>query len=229
MLSIVMPAHNEQGYLEPAVKTVIGALRAREAPFEVLIVENGSTDATTEEAEALEHTYEELRVLRLPRADYGRALRTGFLEARGEVVINFDVDFVDLGFLEQAVSIMDDGVTAVVVGSKRVAGADDQRGIGRRVVTAGFSLTMRYWFGLKASDTHGLKALRRDALAPLVEECRSGGDIFDTELILRAERAGLIVREIPVTVVEQRPPRTPIARRIPRSVIGLVHLHRSIS
>jgi glycosyltransferase involved in cell wall biosynthesis len=229
MLSIVMPAHNEQGYLEPAVKTVVGALRAREAPFEVLIVENGSTDATAVEAEALAQTYEELRVLRLPNADYGRALRTGFLGAGGEVVVNFDVDFVDMAFLEEAVSIMDDGITAIVVGSKRVAGADDQRGLGRKLVTAGFSLTMRYWFGLEASDTHGLKALRRHVLAPLVERCRSGRDIFDTELILRAERAGLVVREIPVTVVERRPPRTPIARRIPGSIIGLIRLHRSIS
>jgi glycosyltransferase involved in cell wall biosynthesis len=229
MLSIVMPAHNEQGYLEPAVKTVVGALRAREAPFELLVVENGSTDTTTTEAEALAGTYEELRVLHLPEADYGRALRTGFLAARGQVVVNFDVDFVDMGFLDQATSIMDDGVTAVVVGSKRVPGADDQRGIGRKLVTAGFSFTMRYGFGLKVSDTHGLKALRREALTPLVQECRSGRDIFDTELILRAERAALIVREIPVTVVERRPPRTPIARRIPRSIVGLARLHRSLS
>jgi hypothetical protein len=62
-----------------------------------------------------------------------------------------------------------------------------------------------------------------------VEACRSSGDIFDTELILRAERAGLVVREVPVTVVERRPPRTPLVRRIPRSLIGLARLHRSLA
>jgi glycosyltransferase involved in cell wall biosynthesis len=229
MLSIVMPAYDEEGYLEPAVKTAIGSLRAREAHFEVLIVENGSTDATIAEADGLARTYDEVRVLHLPDADYGAALRAGFLAAEGEVIVNFDVDFVDMSFLDEAVSIMDDGLTTVVVGSKRTAGADDQRSIGRKVVTAGFSLTMRYWFGLKVSDTHGLKALRREALTPLVLDCRSSRDIFDTELILRAERAGLPIREIPVTAMERRPPRTSIARRIPRSIIGLARLHRSLS
>jgi hypothetical protein len=143
--------------------------------------------------------------------------------------LHIDEIHVDMQFLEEAVSLLDDGVTAVVVGSKRVAGADDQRSIARKVVTAGFSLTMRYGFGLKASDTHGLKALRRDALEPLVLACRSGGDIFDTELVLRAERAGLHVRELPVTVVEQRPPRTSVWRRIPRTIVGLARLHRSLA
>ena len=54
-----------------------------------------------------------------------------------------------------------------------------------------FSLVLRHGFGLQVSDTHGVKALRRAPLLPLVEACQFGGDIFDTELILRAERAGL--------------------------------------
>jgi len=59
---------------------------------------------------------------------------------------------------------------------------------------------------------------------PLAERCRFGTDLFDTELILRAERAGLPLDEIPVEVMERRPSRTPIARRIPRSVFGLLRL-----
>ncbi|MDQ6946031.1 MAG: hypothetical protein M3256_07100 [Actinomycetota bacterium] len=61
-------------------------------------------------------------------------------------------------------------------------------------------------------------------MAPLAETTRFGGDIFDTELILRAERAGLAVTELPVRVDDQRPPRTPILRRIPRSLLGLAKL-----
>ena len=115
-----------------------------------------------------------------------------------------------------------------MVGSKRSPGAQDQRPFGRRAVTAVFSAVLRYGFGLQVSDTHGLKALRRAPLLPLVEACQFGGDIFDTELIIRAERAGLAVRELPVSVADQRPPRTPIIRRIPRSLVGLVRLRLAL-
>jgi hypothetical protein len=58
--------------------------------------------------------------------------------------------------------------------------------------------------------------------------CRFDGDIFDTELVLRSQRAGLRIEEIPVTVAERRPPRTPIWRRIPRSLLGLLRLRLAL-
>jgi glycosyltransferase involved in cell wall biosynthesis len=228
MLSIVMPAHNEQGYLEPAIKSVVAALRDRNMAFEVLVAENGSRDATVVEAEDLARTFPEVQLLVAPVADYGRALRAGFLEASGEVVVNFDVDFVDLGFLDRALPLIQDGGADIVVGSKRSPGSEDQRRVGRKVVTAIFSLVLRYGFGLQVSDTHGVKALKRTPLTPLVAACRFGADIFDTELIIRAERTGLVVRELPVSVADQRPPRTPIVRRIPRSLWGLVRLRLAL-
>jgi glycosyltransferase involved in cell wall biosynthesis len=228
MISIVMPAHNEQGYLEPAIKAVVAAGRDRNVPFEVIVAENGSIDATRAEAAGLAETFPEVTVLTLPVADYGRALKAGFLEASGDIVVNFDVDFVDLGFLDRAVALMAGGPADIVVGSKRSPGSDDQRSLGRRAVTAIFSLVLRGGFGLWVSDTHGVKALKRVSLLPLVQACQFGGDIFDTELIIRAERSGLAVRELPVSVTDQRPPRTPITRRIPRSLWGLVQLQRAL-
>lgn len=219
-----MPAHNEEGYLEPAVKTVVTALAGRDQGFEVIIAQNGSTDATSAEGRRLADAYEAVRVLDLPSPDYGLALRAGFLQASGELVVNFDVDLVDLDFLERALAVMADPEVTVVVGSKRTAGSEDRRGPARRLVTATFSLVLRHGFGLRISDTHGLKALRRQPLAPLVAACHFGKDIFDTELIIRAERTGLRVEEIPVAVSDTRPPRTPIARRIPRTLAGLARL-----
>jgi hypothetical protein len=95
-------------------------------------------------------------------------------------------------------------------------------------VTATFSLVLRRGFGLKVSDTHGMKVLRRDQLAPIVSQCRFDGDLFDTELILRAERAGLFVAEMGATVRDTRPPRTPIIRRIPRTLAGLAKLRLAL-
>ena len=219
-----MPAHNEEGYLEPAVKTVVAGLTGRRLDFEVIVVQNGSTDGTSGEAARLAESYRQVTPLDLPRADYGQALRSGFLQAAGEVVVNFDVDLVDLDFLDRALAVMADPEVAIVAGSKRSPGSEDRRGPARRLVTTTFSHVLRHGFGLRISDTHGLKALRRQPLRQLVAACRFGQDIFDTELIIRSERAGLVVREIPVAVSDTRPPRTPIARRIPRTLAGLARL-----
>jgi hypothetical protein len=145
------------------------------------------------------------------------------------VVVNFDVDFCDLGFLDRAVPLVEapDG-PAVVVGSKRSAGSDDTRNWQRRMVTGVFSSILRHGFGLSVSDTHGVKAMRREAVAPLAQYCRFGQDLFDTELILRAERSGLRSAEVPVEVVEKRPARSSIRARIPRTVKGLVALRLAL-
>jgi glycosyltransferase AglD len=224
VISIVMPAHNEAGYLDGAVASVIDGM-AGGRPFEVVIAENGSDDGTGEMARRLEQAHDQVRVVTLAAADYGAALRAGFEAARGEVVTNFDVDYVDLGFLERSAALMEERPDiAIVVGSKRGPGADDTRTAGRRLVTAAFTFVLRRGFGLGVSDTHGMKSLRKAPLEPVVAACRFGADLFDTELVLRAERAGLVVAEVPVRVEEQRPSRTSILRRIPRTVRGLIRL-----
>ncbi|HEX6597137.1 MAG TPA: glycosyltransferase family 2 protein [Acidimicrobiales bacterium] len=229
MLSVVMPAHNEEAFLAPAVREVVEALRGRGDTFEVVVVENGSTDGTPAIARQLEAEVPEVRAISLSGADYGGALRTGFLEANGDLVAIFDVDYYDFEFLDHAVSVLNqpDGPD-VVVGSKRGAGAVDTRAWARRTVTAVFSVILSVGFGLKVADTHGIKVVRRAPLKELAASCRYGTDIFDTELILRAERAGLRVTAIPVTVEERRPSRSSIVTRIPRTVLALARLRLAL-
>ena len=64
-------------------------------------------------------------------------------------------------------------------------------------ITVGFSTVLRLGFGLQVSDTHGMKAMRRATVEPIVRRCRNGTDLFDTELVLRADRAGLSRRRGP--------------------------------
>jgi glycosyltransferase involved in cell wall biosynthesis len=228
VISVVMPAHDEEEFLAAAVRDVAAGMRSR-GEFELLVVENGSADGTAAVAKDLADEVPELRVLSIDAADYGRALRAGFLAARGDVVGIFDVDYYDLGFLDAAVALIrgPDG-PAVVVGSKRGPGAVDGRPWLRRLVTSVFSGILRVGFGLGVSDTHGMKVLRREPLVALAEACRFGTDLFDTELILRAERHGLRAAELPVVVQETRPSRTSIARRIPRTMANLVRLRAAL-
>ncbi len=229
-LTVVMPAYNEAEILETSVRSVVDGLRARGEPFELVIVENGSTDGTAGIADTLARTEPEVRAEHRAEADYGRALRAGLLAARGDTVVNFDTDFFDLGFLAAAAErvLAPDG-PAIVVGSKRAEGATDERAPLRKLATAVFSTLLRVGFGLHVSDTHGIKAMRRAAVEPYARACRSGQDLFDTELILRIERAGLGTAEIPVGVAELRPARTSIMKRVPRTLLGLVKLRITLS
>lgn len=228
MISIVMPAYNEAALLEASVTEVVEGLRAVGEPFEVVVVENGSTDGTPAIARRLEDRITEVRLESMRAADYGEALRTGLLTARGRVAVVFDVDFYDLSFLKEALTILDSSPDpvgpVVVVASKRAPGAHDERSLLRRGATSAFCTILRAGFGLSVSDTHGMKAINLAALRPAVQACRNGSDLFDTELVIRAERSGYRVAEVPVTVEERRPSRTSIMRRVPRTLLGLARL-----
>jgi glycosyltransferase involved in cell wall biosynthesis len=200
-------------------------MRARGCTFELVVVENGSTDDTAAIADGLADAMAEVVVVHRARADYGHAIRAGLLAARGEAVVLFDVDYYDLAFVDAALArLAAPDQPAIVVGSKRAVGARDGRSRARRLVTWVFTTLLRWGFGLGVSDTHGMKALRRRAVVGIEQSCRFGTDLFDTELILRVERAGDPVVELPVVVVERRPSRSPLWRRVPRTLGGLVRL-----
>jgi len=225
MISVVLAAHNEEGFLATTLGHLLDGLRARGGDFEILVAENGSTDGTREVAAGVAAEAPEVQTLSLPDPDYGAALRAGLLAARGETVVNFDVDYYDLGFLDRALARLGEpDHPAIVVGSKRQEGSVYNRSLPRKLVTLGFTTILHVGFGLSVSDTHGMKAMRRDAVRSLAEGCRFRTDLFDTELVIRAERGGLGVVDLPVEVTETRPSRTPIAKRAARSLVGLARM-----
>ena len=229
MLSVVMPAHNEAGYLETAVQDVDEALRARGLEHEILVVENGSADDTLNIGQRLADELPAVRVSTRAVADYGAALRDGILAARGDLIVTFDVDYYDLGFVDDALALLTgDAPPAIVVGSKRAPGARDVRPWPRRLVTTVFSELLRAVFSLSVSDTHGMKAMRHVDVESILDRCRFRTDLFDTELVIRTQRAGLPIAELPVRAQERRPSRTPIWQRVPRTLVGMIELRLTL-
>lgn len=225
-VSIIIPAHNEASLLPISAPDIYESLRDTGFSFELIICENGSTDGTRGIAVELSEELENIKVLSSKSADYGGAIKAGILAARAPYVFVFDVDYYSLDFLKQALKLLKR--YDIVVASKLLPGADDKRSVLRRLVTRGFRLTLKVLFGTRVSETHGMKAFRRKKITKIIDQTRLTRDLFDTELIIRAERSGLRIKELPATVEEKRSTRSNILKRIPRTVAGLLRLRYSL-
>lgn len=225
-LTVVVPIHNEAGFLPGAVPRLLAALDEVPADATVILAENGSTDDTAAVAARLGESDPRITVLRLPNPDYGAAMRDGFLAATGEWVANVDIDYFSAGFLTAALALGDQA--DVILASKRAPGADDQRGAVRRLGTLAFNVLLRVLLGSRVSDTHGMKVIRAEVIADLGRRVVSTKDLFDTELVIRAERAGYRIRELPATVVELRQARSSLLKRVPRTLKGMLRIRRTL-
>jgi len=220
--SVVVPVHNEESFLEEALAAMRSALTSIGSNPDIYLVENGSTDATLESAGRLAEQDPRLHVLSLPEADYGAAMREGLMVAPGEWVVTFDVDYYSEDFLRRLHTIRGDA--DVVIASKRAPGSEDRRSSFRRVGTWVFNGLVRLLLGTRVTDTHGIKAFSRRVIAQLAGKVLNTKDLFDTELVLRAERAGFRIVEVPIVVEEKRQARSSYIKRVPGAIRGLLQL-----
>ncbi|MEZ0315049.1 MAG: glycosyltransferase family 2 protein [Myxococcota bacterium] len=226
-LSVIIPVYNEEAILETAVRGLVGKLAQEGFAYELILSENGSTDATLTIARELARELPHIRVLHGDAPNYGRALRRGIEEARGELVVCDEIDLGDMDFYRRSIAMLDGGID-LVVGSKRHPESDDSRPLLRKAGTAVITTLLRVSVGFKGTDTHGLKAFRRSALMPIVAKCVVEHDIFASELVVRASRAKVESREIPLRVREIRPPSIHLVQRVPRVLKNLVRLAQVI-
>ncbi|HSN82532.1 MAG TPA: glycosyltransferase [Polyangiales bacterium] len=227
-ISIVIPVYNEEAILRSAVVDLVDRLADFGWSYELVLAENGSTDDTARVASDLAEKLPQLVCRHTAEPDYGKALREGILYAKGEIVICDEIDLCDTDFYQRALGLLQDPAVDFVVGSKVMEGARDERPLFRRLGTKVINGLLRWTLGFRGTDTHGLKAFRSDEVKPIVHACLINGDLFASELVIRSQRAGLGVREIPIRVLEKRPPSVRLMRRVPRVLRSLAKLFIAI-
>jgi glycosyltransferase involved in cell wall biosynthesis len=223
-VSIVIPIFNEEAILHSAVVDLVDRLGALGLSYELILSENGSTDRTLDVAHKLAERFPQVKVMSAGEPNYGLALRKGILAARGEYVLCDEIDLCDTDFHQRALTLLEAGDADLVIGSKSMRGSSDERPLFRRAGTVVLNGLLRVTLGFKGTDTHGLKAFRREALVPFAEACLVEKDIFASELVIRAERGKVPIREIPVRVLEKRPPSIGLVRRIPNVLKNVARL-----
>jgi len=199
-VSIVIPAFNEAHRLPTTLDRLLLDLPTVFDDWEVVVIDDGSTDGTGELVESYE-TSAAVRVVTMPANEgKGAALRTGVAHAGRPLVLFLDADLpvavAALGELVEGTARAD-----LVVGSRRIAGSssDPPQPFVRRLGGAVFIRLVRSMgYDITSDPQCGVKAMRRESVGPIVADTSTGGFAFDAELIDRCRRSGLTVTERPV-------------------------------
>jgi glycosyltransferase involved in cell wall biosynthesis len=232
-ISFVIPIYNEQGILHSAIVDLRERLRPFGWRYEIILAENGSKDRTIQIAEELAAKYTDVedgqvKLMSLGEPNYGKAMKQGILMARGELVICEEIDLCDTDFHKRAVDILESGRADLVIGSKLAVGSEDARPLLRHAASIAYSGMLRIILGFRGTDTHGLKAFRRVALLDTVRACLVDKDVFASEFVIRADRGGIKTEEIPVHIVEKRPPSINLFKRVPNVLKSVAKLTYAI-
>lgn len=230
LVSIVIPVYNEEKILESSVKNLKETLSefSDDFDFELILAENGSKDDTLKKGEELAASDPFVSIFHHPVPDYGLALQAGIRRAKGTIVVCDEIDLCLPEFYRDALKIFKEGGAEMVVGSKRAKGAKDQRPFGRRFATFILNMMLKVLLGLKGTDTHGVKAFVKAPLMPVMDKCLVGKDIFASEFVIRAERAGIKIAEVPVSLDEKRAPSINLIKRVPKVLSNLAYLFWNI-
>ena len=218
-LSVVVACYNEEPHLEESFRQLRAVLDDFHRPWEVVFVDDCSRDGTRGVLERIvrEHPGLPLRVL-LHEHNQGRGatVSDGFRVARGAVVGYLDIDLeVHAHYIAPVVRAVEQGADVATV--RRLyfvrAGA-----LLRHVLSRGYAWLVRRLLSTRLVDTEsGFKFFRREKLMPLLEQVEDRHWFWDTEVMIRAERAGLRIVEVPGAFVRRSDKRSTV-RAIPDSI-----------
>jgi dolichyl-phosphate beta-glucosyltransferase len=202
--TIVIPCFNEEARIGETLRVTLDYLTANAPESELIVVNDGSTDGTSEiTRNVFSGTKIATRLLEnFPNRGKGAAVRAGLLAAREPTGLFFDADLsTPLGETPKLIEPIANGEIDIAFGSRAL----DRSLIGvhqpwpREQGGRVFNLLVRVATGLPFWDTQcGFKAFQLDVCRPILEAAHVNGFAFDVELLFLADRAGLRIREIPV-------------------------------
>jgi len=231
--SVVIPAFNEAIRLPRYLEDIAAYLGSRGEPWEVIVVDDGSTDGTAEVARTVAARYSEVRLLRQPvNGGKGAAVRSGMLAARGAWRLFADADgatpIAELKRLEAALSAGAD----VAIGSRAIAAPGVVVRARRHRVAAGRifnALAERLGLAGIHDSQCGFKAFTAAAAADLFSRLATAGFGFDVELLLRARARGWRVVEVAVNWEDQPASKVGVLKDGPRMLWQMLGARRRVA
>jgi len=183
--------YNEEAYVDRSVAAAGGVLERMGGEWEIVIVDDASTDETARRAEALAAADARVRVIHnAVNRRLGGTLRAGYAAARKELIFYTDADLpVDLAQLPRAVHLLEYQQADLLAGYRFDRTSE---GLHRALYTIGYHVLIRLLFGLRIRDVNfAFKLFRRSLLQRFA--LRSEGSFIDAELLLRARKSGAVM------------------------------------
>ncbi|MBI3665241.1 MAG: glycosyltransferase family 2 protein [Acidobacteria bacterium] len=231
-VDVVIPVLNEAHVLEKSVERVRRFLE-RNFPYtwRIVIVENGSTDGTFWIAEALNARYSDVAFLHLAQPGRGQALRCAWMESKADVVCYMDVDLsTDLSELSKLIRAIIEEEYDIAIGSRLLKASQTKRSWKREIISRLYNIFVKAVLSTRFSDAQcGFKAVTREVVDRIVPQVENQSWFFDTELLVRAEKQGYKIKDIPVVWKEDDDSRVKILPTAWEDIKGVFRLYRQFS
>ena len=240
-LNIIFPVLNEHLRLERGIIRSVGYLRALAAKegsvlhgktYRLTIVDNGSDDDTPEIGRRLEETYEEVEYVRIEERGVGIAFKTGVERSEAAIIGYMDIDLsTKLKYLDKTLRIFAKHPDIEYVNASRFHRKAKTTGRKwyRKITSAGLLFLLKLVFRMRATDAIcGFSFMRKKVADGLIKECSDDkGWFYMIELLLRAERDGVKIVDLPVEWTEDYDTTVNIKKTIKNYLINIVKLKKT--
>ncbi len=208
LVEFYLPVKNEQEILETNIKYLLKFLKSKELSYswQVVIIVNGSQDASDAIAQKLVHDYLRVKAKYLNLSGKGRALRTYFHESSADILVFMDIDLaVDLNNISELLNPLLNQQAQLVIGSRLLPASHLERSFLRSFTSRVYNILSRLILRHNFSDLQcGFKAIKKETFEVLRPWFKDDNWFFDTELVILTMRRGYHIKEIPVDWQETR-------------------------
>lgn len=199
--------------------------------FKIVIVDNGSVDSTPKIAKELQRRFSDVGYLRLEKRGRGRALRKAWTESNADICCYMDIDLsTDLGALPKLVDLVAFDGYDIATGSRLMEGSTIKRSLVREITSRAYILMLKYFLGVPFNDAQcGFKALNRRVRTEVLPYVLDQEWFFDSELLLKCQRGGYRIKEIPITWIESPDSRVHLMKTAKNYILSLIRLKLEFS
>ena len=230
-IDVVVPVLNEEKILQQSI-TTLDEYMAKRLPYryQITIADNGSQDKTLEIAKNLAEKHQSVQVVSLAERGRGRALKQVWQNSPADILTYMDVDLsTSLDDFLPMIQPLVAGEAGVAIGSRLMKDSRTSRGVKREFISRCYNKIIKWTSRTKFSDAQcGFKAIRRDVAAKFLPKIKDNEWFFDTELLIKTERAGVPIHEQPVTWIEDTDSRVKIVKTAVDDLKGLYRVNKEL-
>lgn len=230
-VDIVVPVLNEEKILQSSIET-LDEYMMENLPYryQITIADNGSQDNTLKIAKSLAQDHQSVRVVRLAERGRGRALKQVWQSSQADILTYMDVDLsTSLDDFLPMIQPIVAGEAGVAIGSRLMKKSKTSRGFKREFISRCYNKIIKLTSRTKFSDAQcGFKAIRRDVAKRFLPKIKDNEWFFDTELLIKTERAGVPIHEQPVTWIEDTDSHVKIVKTAVDDLKGLHRVNKEL-